>query len=165
MPQAAVAEKAVEKPIEKPEIVIPPEAIRRFEVPDLERYAHWLMPRLLAQFKHLNERQMIGFLRDMAYSNEHYFLVHEHAVGLFQAMGSHALQPDPVIWERFVWAQDAGDPEHIAACAEMYARVARWAKQKGIKVLHVEESTDVPHAEIEKRLGRISEIKQKVARF
>lgn len=158
MPAAAVAEKPLPH-------VAPEPTVRRFEVPDLERHGGWLMQRFLTAFPHLNERQAVGFLRGMAYSNEHIFLFSEHGCALFQMMNEHALDPHPVIWERFVWAQDPGDPKHVLACADFYDSVKRWAQTKGVSILHVEEKTDVGEDEIKKRLGRVLEIKQKVARL
>lgn len=135
--------------------------VRRFQLPDLDRHARWFMPRLLAQFTHLNERQAIGFLRSVIYDNEYLFLYQEDAVALAQAMGSHALDATSIVWERFVWVREPGNQEQLKRAAGFYREMNVWAKRKGVATMYVEENTDVPHDLIKDVLGRVMTIEQK----
>lgn len=139
----------------KPALVVLGSDVRRFDLPDLDRHAAWFMPRFLDQFKHLSERQAIGFLRSIIYSNEYLFLFQEKGVALAQVVGSHALDADPVIWERFVWAADPENAQQTEAASFFYDKFAEWAKRKSIQTLVIEQATDVPHDFIKARLGRV----------
>lgn len=138
--------------------------VRRFDLPDLDRHAKWFMPRFLKSYPHLSERQAIGFLRSVLYDNEFLFLFQENGVALAQAMTAHALDASAVVWERFVWVQDPQDPEQCEAAAVFYKNIAAWAGRKSIKIMNVEENTDVPHELIVKQLGRVFSAEQKFAK-
>lgn len=129
--------------------------MRRFERPDLDRHGKWLLPRLLQAFPHLNERSAAGFLAGMIYNNEHLFLYQPHGVALAQIMSEHTLAPKPVIWERFVWAEDPKDAAQVEAASHFYSEIHRWAKGLRCEIIVVEELTDVPHEMVRKRLGRV----------
>jgi hypothetical protein len=141
-------------------------AVRRFELPDLDYHVSWFMARFLKAYPHLNERQAIGMLRSVIYQNDYMMLFHDNGVALAQTMSAHALDANPVIWERFVWARDPKNPSHVAACAQFYDRFKTWAKNQGINIIHVEESSDVPRDMIKERLGgRLMETVQRFARL
>lgn len=151
--------------VAKPAPIVLGSEVRRFEIPDLDRHAAWFMPRFLLSFPHLNERQAIGFLRGIVYSNEFHFLFQERGVALAQAMGSHALDGDPIIWERFVWVADPENKDQIEAAAFFYDNFGTWAKRKGIERIIVEQQSDVPHELVRSHLGRIYSVEQKIARI
>jgi hypothetical protein len=94
-------------------------------------------------------------------SNEHLFLRGDHAVACAEVSRAHTLVPNPVVVERFVFAEEE---EYIPQAAEMYIEFARWAKLLGAKTIVVEEMSDVPHEEITKKLGTIRNTQQKFAR-
>jgi len=137
---------------------------RRFELPDLDRHATWFMPRFIAAFPHLNERQAIGFLRSVLYSSEYLFLFQEKGIALAQTLGAHALEAQTVIWERFVWVEDPQNEKQVEAASYFYERFADWAKRKTVSNIVVEQNTDVPLELIRARLKRITTVEQKVAR-
>lgn len=133
---------------------------RRFELPDIDRHGSWFLPRFLKEFPHLNERAAIGFVKSILYSNEFLFLFQEKAVGLFQAVGSGGLEPQEILWERFVWLQNPTDVEQQKAAATFYVRALKWAATKGCDVVHVECSSDVPRETIKNAAGRVFETQQ-----
>jgi hypothetical protein len=141
--------------------VLAPADVRRFELPDMDRHATWFMPRFLQKYPHLNERSAIGFLRGIIYSNEFQFLFQDKAVALAQLVGSGGLEPDPIVWERFVWVETPSDAKQQQAAAFFYPRIVKWAKGLGAKNIHVENSTDVPSEMIKAQVGRIYDTAQR----
>ena len=157
--------------VETPKVaIVPPSArgvdveIRRFELPDMDRHATWFMPRFVKEFPHLNDRQAIGFLRGVLYSNEFCFLYQDHGVALAQTVNAHTLQYEPIIWERFVWVEDSSNQKQLEAASHFYTHFGTWAKRQGIKIVHVDEKTDVPLDLIQARLGKVNVTEQKYAR-
>jgi hypothetical protein len=148
-------------------VLLPPAffaEVRRFELPDMDHHARWFMPRFLKEFPHLNERSAIGFLRGIIYSNEFLFLFQDRGIALAQAMGSGGLEAEPIIWERFVWVEDPANIEQQKAAAFFYPRMEKWAKGLGVKVIHVENKSDVGHELIKAQVGRVYETAQKYIR-
>jgi len=135
-------------------------SLRRFELPDIDRHGVWLFPRLRTAYKHLNDRQLIGWLRAICYSPEYQFNFQEHSVALFQIMAAHTLSPQPIIYERFVFAADKDNPEHVAQASMFYPEAAKWGRHQGAGALIVEQISDVPHELIRDRLGRVLERKE-----
>jgi hypothetical protein len=144
---------------EKPQAI---NTVRRFELPDLDRHGLWMIKRLLVAYPHLNERQLIGWLRALIYNNEFLFLFQEHSVALAQSMRPDSLAPRVIVYEKFVWAQSA---EYEAEAALFYERFAVWAKQQDAEQIIVEEQTDVSHELIRAQLGRLLERKQVYCRL
>jgi hypothetical protein len=134
--------------------------VRRFDLPDIDRHGAWFLPRFLKEYPHINERAAIGFIKAVLYSNEFLFLFQEKAVALFQAVGSGGLEPQEIIWERFVWLQDPNDVQQQQAAAQFYVRALKWAQQKGVEIVHTELSTDVPRDTIKAVAGRVFETTQ-----
>src|SRR5262245_649583 len=128
MPQAAT----VEKPIR--EEIIVPSALRRFELPDLDRHP-WILDRLLKAFPHLGQVQLIGWLRGILYQPEFHFVFQPNACGLAQVTREHTLVQAPILTERFVWAANPQDKQHVAEAAEIYGAFKKFAKDKGIEVV------------------------------
>lgn len=139
--------------------------VRRFEMPDLDRHAKWLLPRLGKAFPKLDERRAAGFLSSMVYNNEHMFLYQPHAVGLAQLVADTTLASGPMIYERFVWAEDPQNKDQIAAAANFYSHFARWGKHMSVEVMIVEELTDVPHEMVREKLGRVFNRQQQFVRL
>ena len=146
---------------------LPPQSapiVRRLELADLSRHGGWLMKRLQAAFPHLTDREMNGWLRGIIYVNEFCFLYQENSVGLAQVISNSTLTPEPVMYERFVFCEDKDNPEHVAQAAVFYEEFGRFAKNKGIKTIIVEELTDVSHDLIKDKLGRLFTRQQVFAR-
>lgn len=150
--------------VAKPAPIVLGSEVRRFELPDLDRHSLWFMPRFLKNFPHLNERQAIGFLRGVLYSNEYLFLFQEKGIALAQAVGSHALDASSVVWERFVWVEDPENKMQVEAASYFYERFGEWAKRKSISTVLVDQQTDVSDELIKARIGRIFTTEQKFAR-
>lgn len=134
-------------------LVSPP---RRFERPDIERHGVWLLPRFNTAFPHLNNQQAMSFMVNVLYSNEFMFLYQDHGVALAQVMNEHTLQPEPMIWERFVFLENAENPRHVEEGATFYDEFVLWAKRKQIVTLVIDQCTDVPREVIKQRMpGRV----------
>lgn len=161
MLQARIIDDAPAAP--KPEVKVPatngavwhPPPFRRFERPDIERHGQWLLPRVVETFRHLDERRAASFLINQLYANEFMFLYNDHAVGLAEIVPENIWQPQPVVWERFVFLQDKEDTRHIEEGADFYTEFARWAQMKRATTIVVEQATDVPREDIKRKLGRI----------
>lgn len=149
MPAVALAEKVEPVSIE-PDF----STLRRFELPDMDRHAAWFTDRIRKAFE-MNDRQLIGWLRTMVFSNEHLFLFQDHSVAMFQIMSAHTLQPQPVIYERFVFAEDKENAEHVAQASMFYVEAMKWGRHLGADAVIVEQRSDVPHEMIRERMGRL----------
>lgn len=135
--------------------IVDASSLRRFQVPDLDRHRGWMIARLKATYTHLNDANLVGWIRNVIYNPEYLFLYQDNSVGLFQVLSSHTLQPEPLVQERFVYCEDKENPDHLAQAGEFYAEVVKWMKHQGAHTLIVEEQTDVPHEAIKDRIGRL----------
>jgi hypothetical protein len=134
--------QAAEKQAEQ--VIVPDVAVRRFEVPDIDRHGAWLGTRILRAFKHLDQRSIRGFLQGLVYNNEACFLYQDNAVGLAQADRAWSLNPRTVIRERFVFCRDPDNQQHVLEAAALYTEFARWGRAIGAETMVVEELSDVP---------------------
>lgn len=149
-----------EAALKLPEETIPP-AIRRFEIPDLQKHGGWIIQRLYKARPSLNERQIMTWLKGCTYSNEYSFLYQEHAVGMAQIVREETLDSRPIVRERFVFAEEGFAPQ----AAVFYSNWKTWAGHLGAEMMIVEELSDVPHEMIRPHLGRIFERKVLFARL
>jgi hypothetical protein len=140
MPDTALKEPEVET-----------SSLRRFTISDLDRHGKWLLPRLETSFPHLNQRFILGWIRNLLYDNANLFLYQDHGVALFQLSGVNSLSCKPEVFERFVFVEEGYAKEG----AEFYAEARRWAKAQGIEKIWVEELSDCPHDLIKEKVGRI----------
>lgn len=155
--QAAVLDKVQPPAAAKPDI-------RRFELPDLDRVAPWFFPRFLKKFPHLNERAAVGFLKGVLYQNDFKFLFWDHAVGCAQTMNDHQLAGgQPVIWERFTFVEDPANAKWQEAASYFYKEWEQWAKWQGVSIIRLSDS-DVPNEVIQKRVGRVYDVKEQFFR-
>ena len=145
---------ALQTPIEAPS------TLRRFALPDLSQHGTWLLPRLIQQHPHLNDRFILGWIRTLLYDTANLFLYQDHSVALFQLTSVYSLAPKPEIIERFVFCQEGFQKE----ASNFYEEVARWAKSQGVEKVWVEELSDVPHEMIKDKIGRIFQRQQQFAR-
>ena len=125
--------------------------VRRFGTADLTKHGGWILRRLLKLYPHISERYAAGWLRETVNSNTSLFLYLDHAVALFQVLSVHSLEPQPWIWERFVFVEEG----YIAQGAEFYTLVATWAKNMGIERVVVLQHSDVPESLVKEKLGRL----------
>lgn len=142
--------------------------IRRFDTADLSQHGKWILPRFIASYPHMNEWMAATFLRNLCswgFRNEWLFLYSQTGVALAQVMSAHSLDPQPVVYERFVWVENKEDKEQLKQAAEFYTEILRWAKSQSAEAIIVEENTDVPHDLIKEKLGRIFMSQQQFARL
>ena len=141
-------------------LIEPTPTLRRFALPDLSTHGTWLLPRLEQSFPHLNQRFILGWIRNLLYDNANLFLYQDHSVALFQLTSVYSLAPKPEIIERFVFCQEGFQKE----ASNFYEEVGRWAKSQGVEKVWVEELSDVPHEMIKDKIGRIFQRQQQFAR-
>ena len=154
MPQAAVLEK---EPLQQ--------SPRRFELPDLDTHGGWLVQRLVSAYRHLNDRQIAGWLRGLMYQNEFSFVYLPNSVGLARAIQPDILVPRVMIQEHFLWAKDPKDNQQVQEAASIYDWWKKWAVLKDAQLRLVGEHSDVPPALIEKKLGPLLERTQAFVRL
>jgi hypothetical protein len=142
--------------VQTPPPVLP--EIRRFDIADLSSHGKWILPRILRLYPHLNERTAAGWLRNLCDSNEHLFLYRPHAVGLAQSVRSDSIRPKPVVYERFVFAEDVN---FLEEALDFYVWFNNWARHLGAEAMIVCENTDVLPSKIEAKLGKIRTVEQK----
>ena len=159
MAQAAVK---IKEPGIAPERDIP--AIRRFQEPDLCEHGGWIMERMKKTYPQHNDRYLANWLRGLIEPSDNLFLYREHAVAFAQRVRTFQLNPIPIVWERFVWAEDPQNPEHVASAADFYNEFLQWAKSQEIDKIIVAESSDVPLDTIKERLGRLYELRMTFAK-
>ena len=126
-------------------------SVRRFGTADLSKHGGWIMKRLLKAFPHQNERGLASWLRETVNSNTSLFLYLDHGVALFQVANANVLEHKPMVYERFVFAEEG----HAQEAVEFYGQAYEWAKNLGVDQIVVEVQTDIPHDMIFKKLGRL----------
>ena len=142
---------------------VEPMYLRRFDLADLTTHGRWLIPRLV-QALELPEQRLAGWLRGMIDSREYLFLAQPHSAALAEVQQVNGLADRPVVRERFVFAEDVDNVEHVREAAHFYDEFHRWAKSLGAEIIIVEESSNVPHELIKEKLGRIYARQQQFAR-
>jgi len=137
--------------------------VRRFELADFNRHL-WLRDRIVKICPHMTAYAVDSFLRNQLYSPEFLFLFMPHAVGLAQVIRTTMFEPTPVIMERFVFAENPNNEEHIAEAADFYGEMVRWAGNQGATKIIVLQHSDVPMETVDKIFGkRVMEVRQLVA--
>ena len=101
---------------------------RRFQETDINTYGQWLIERLIKAFPHRTQRDMIGWLREICWSNEYFFRCRPHAVALAHLQKAHPLAAKPQIKVIFVFAEKGHDAEGLA----FYGEIAEWAKSMDV---------------------------------
>jgi len=145
---------------------VPLGEVRRFEVPDVERHGGWMLARIVTTYPHINNRNVVGWLRSIVYQSEFMFLFLDDAVALAEAVRANTFSPTTTVVERWVWARDPKNKEHVQSAARFYARFKTWAKHLDATQLVVGEASDVPLDMIEAALeGKLVERRQKYMRL
>ena len=139
---------------------IGPLEVRRFNAADLSKHGGWIMRRLLKAFPHQNERGLAGWLRETINSNTSLFLYMDHGVALFQVVSANSLEHKPMVYERFVFAEEGYVPE----VSKLYDEVGKWAKSMGVEKIVVRVLSDIDEILIKDILGRLYTQTQLVAR-
>jgi len=135
----AVAEK-----IEAQEI-----RVHRFTLVDLNGYG-WMVARLKERYPAKSDGQLLGWLRGIFPTNEHFFLCSPHAVMLARFEQDYFAQV-PIVVERFVLVEK---PEYVHEAEALYDHLARWAVGLGAVEMQVGVFSDVPPAYLKERFGR-----------
>lgn len=149
-------------PVEKIEEVAP-STIRRFSEADLTTHGAWILKRLTQKYPHLNERQIVTYLRGMFTRNDCLFLYQDNAVACAEIV-TNTLEPKPIVQERFVWAKNPENVLHVNAAARFYANFFDWAKALRADRIVLSNSTDVPPDKIKDHLGRLQTVQMMFAR-
>lgn len=135
-------------------VITPPDDLhwqpRRVNLPDLEELGIWLVKRLKDRHQEATTPQVMGYLRGVIYSSEHWFVRTPHAVALAR-VERIPLEPQPLGYEVFVLAQQ--DYEYEAA--SLYPPMASWAANLDCSHLILDHYTDVTRSAIRGRLGGI----------
>lgn len=134
------------EPIRKmiqPVVAHEPVQIRRVELPDLSEHGPWLIERLQVVYPHATKPMLWSWLNNILNNNEHLFLYQKNSIALAQVERGFSLQPRPTVRERFVFAQDPANPEHVAQAEAFYADFIRWAKAMDAEVVVLSELSDV----------------------
>ena len=129
----------------------PPAPIRRFGAADLSKHGGWILRRLTAAYPTKGEQNIAGWLRGTIDSNDSLFLYMDHGVALFQLTTTDILVGKPVVYERFVFAEEG----YAKEAAALYTEAERWAKSMGVEQIIVEKMTDIDHELIKTKLGRL----------
>ena len=146
------------------EKIEPRQAVSRFDFGDLSRHGKWLVPRLV-QALGLPEQRLGGWIRSLIDNREFLFLSQEHSCALAEVALVNGLADKPVVRERFVFAEDIDNPDHIEEAALFYDEFRRWAKSLGAEIMLVEELSNVPDEMIKNKLGRVFIREQRFVRL
>lgn len=130
----------------------PPAHIRRFEVPDLHRHGQWIAKKLLKAYPNRKEKDLLGWLQGLVYTNGFQFLYQDHAVSLAQVVWASPLAASPIVKEIFVFCEEG----HQRDAVLLYDEMIRWAKNQGIDTLIVGELSDVPQEVYKEKFGRLT---------
>jgi hypothetical protein len=144
MPMTAVAETQK----------VEPTAVRRFELADISQHGGWLIPRLIRQYPHLNQRTAMGFLNNILYNAEFHFCYAPHAAGLAQLERAHTLNARAIVREKFVWVADSKNPDHLAEAVAFYDDFIEWGRRCDAEAMIVEEASDVPHEMVRQKFDK-----------
>lgn len=135
---------------------------RRFQIPDLDRHAGWVIPRLKRAYPHLDDRTLAGWLRGLVYNPEFLFLYQENACALAQVERAYTLNPRPIVKEHFVFCRNEDAAEDAVW---FYDEFKRWARNQDAEVIILSALSDVPKERIKSRFGRLFETPQIFARL
>lgn len=137
--------------------------VRRFELADFNRHM-WLRDRVHKICPHMQPHVVESFLRSQLYSPEFLFMFMPHAVGLAQVIRTTVFEPTPIIMERFVFAENPANEEHVLEAVDFYAEMTRWAHNQGATKMIVLQHSDVPMEMADKIFGkRVLEVRQLIA--
>jgi hypothetical protein len=122
---------------------------RRFTEADINTYGQWLIDRLLKAFPHRNQRDMIGWLKDICWSNEYFFRCRPNAVALAHLQKAHPLAAKPQVKVIFVFAKKGNENEGLA----FFTEIAEWAMSMDVEeVTSLTDLSDIPSTMIDEVL-------------
>lgn len=131
-----------------------PVTVRRFGLPDLADQGRWLVERLRARYLHLQDKQIMGWMRGLIDSPESFFVCTRNAVAMAQ-IEHPTLSPVPTVVERFVLCRDPKNEDCLAEAAMLYDEIKGWANRLGAAEIRVLELSDVPEPVVKERMGRV----------
>lgn len=128
----------------------PMPSVRPFGMADIGSHAPWLVEKLREWYPHLNQSNIVGWLRTAMGNNECLFLRGDHSAGL--AMIMHEPM-SPVFSVREVWSvvQAGHEIEGEALLKEYF----RWSKLQGAAWLERSGDTDIAQDQWRKALGKV----------
>lgn len=142
----------VTAPVRPPEVKPVPVLGRRFEVPDLSTHGQWIIDRLIKAFPNRNQRDLVGWLKEICWSNEYFFRCRPHAVALAHLQRPHPLAPKNHVKVIFAFAQKGFENEGAA----FYDEIMQWAKSLDVDVVELTDLSDVPGEMLKDRFRAFS---------
>ena len=133
------------------------EGIRRFAIPDLQTHGGWVLNRLQKIYPHLHEVALASYLQSMVDNNDFLFLYQPNSIALVQLERGYTVSPRPVVRERYVFARDPGNSEHVAEAATFYDHIKQWARHLEVEFVILSDMSDVPIDKIKMYLGKTFE--------
>lgn len=134
---------------------------RRFYLPDISDKGLWLVERLRARYPHLQDNNIVGWLRGAIDSNEYLFIRTEHAFAMAQMM-RETLSPHPIVFERFMLHEEGTTKEetalYLAEAKYLYGEMMKWAANVGAREVVVEQWTDVKTEDIKDAVAMVKEV-------
>lgn len=130
------------------------------DLPQLTDRITWILGRLRDRFPGYQDTHIINWLRTMSGTNgvsNYRFVCTKHAVALSEYRNEH-LTVQPTIIDHFVLVEEGAD---ISEGEALYDDMKRWAMSIGAKEIRVNQKSDVPLEQIEDRIGKIVERREK----
>lgn len=139
---------------------------RRFGLPDMQDKGKWLIPRLQDQdkFRHLQATQINTWLRSMAGGTPTALFIHTANAILLAEVVNEAMQPKPLVIERFVVMEGSDNPDpkerkqedadRLQQVAALYTALKEWAFNLGAAEVQIGEYTDMDDDQLEKLFGK-----------
>jgi hypothetical protein len=134
-------------------VVVPPPPVARATAADINEMGVWLLPRMCEHWA-TNHHLAIAYLKSALPSNEQALVRCGSAIGMAHLEPGRMGHPCRVIVD-FVLSEQG--IEGADECVEVFAWMARWAKQFGASGLfRVDDFTDADRSSIRQRLGKLT---------
>lgn len=124
--------------------------VRPFGMVDIGTHAPWLVEKLREWYPHLNQANIVGWLRMLMGNNECMFLRTDHAAGLVMIMH----EPMSAVFSvREVWS--VVQPGFESEAEAMLKEYFRWSKLHGATWLERSGDTDITQEQWRKAFGKV----------
>lgn len=143
----------VKTPVPEDKSPAEPIVSRRFQLPDLNEHATWVIDRLAKIYPATHRQVLWTRLHSILYSTEFMFLYQKDAVSVAQLVTGNTISPKPTVQEWFTFVRDPADKDQVAAAATFYADYLRWAKAMDAEAIMLSEYTDVLPEQAKPHLG------------
>ena len=134
------------------------------DMPQLADRVTWMLERLRDRFPGYQDTHIINWLRTMSGTNgisNYRFVCTKHAVALSEYRNEH-LTVKPIVIDHFVLVEEGAD---ISEGEALYDDMKRWAMGLGASEIRINLKSDVPTEQIEDRIGKIVERREKYAKI